>query len=95
MCAAVGVADMHVRYVNRRVLGNIEATNAARGHIDTYIQTFPATWDVVMINVGLAQARPNKFMHYKDIVCMHAIIILDIWLQIPICCFPSVLRSHL
>ena len=34
-CAAMGVADMHVRYVNRRVLGNIEATNATRGHIDT------------------------------------------------------------
>ena len=23
-------------------------------------KTFPATWDVVMINVGLAQARPNN-----------------------------------
>ena len=38
-CAAMGVADVHVRYVivNRRVLGNIEATNATRGHIHTYI----------------------------------------------------------
>ena len=35
-CAAMGIADMHVRYVNRRVLGNIEATNATRGHIDRY-----------------------------------------------------------
>ena len=38
-CAAMGVADMHVRYVNRHVLGNIEATNATRSHIDTYIHT--------------------------------------------------------
>ena len=60
----MGVVDMHVRYVNRRVLGNIEATNATRGHIHTHththIHTFPATWDVVMINVGLAQAHPNN-----------------------------------
>ena len=51
---------MHVRYMNRRVLGNIEATNATRGHIDTYIQTFPVTWDVVTINVGLAPTSDYK-----------------------------------
>ena len=36
-CAAMGVAEMHALYVNRRVLGNIEATNATRGHIHTDI----------------------------------------------------------
>ena len=46
-------------WLNRRVLGNIEA-NKRYTQPDTYIQTFPAMWDVVMINVGLAQARPNN-----------------------------------
>ena len=34
--SVLGVADVCVRYVNRRVLGNIEATNATRGHIHRY-----------------------------------------------------------
>ena len=38
-CAAMGVVDMHVHYINRRVLGNIETTNATRGHIHRYIHT--------------------------------------------------------
>ena len=32
-----------------------------------YIQTFPATWDVIMINVGLAQARPKQSMLISEI----------------------------
>ena len=44
-------------WLNRRVLGNIELRRQTL-HAATYID-FPATWDVVMINVGLAQARPN------------------------------------
>ena len=40
---------------------------SSSGHVilldDThrYIQTLPATWDVVTINVGLAQALPNNY----------------------------------
>ena len=36
----MGVVDIHVRYVHRCVLGNIEATNATRGHIHRYIHTY-------------------------------------------------------
>ena len=57
-CAAMGVADMHVRYVNRRVLGNIEATNATRGHIHRYKHS-PRRGTLSRSMWGFAQARPN------------------------------------
>ena len=67
----MGIADVHVRatcyWLNRRVLGNIEATNATRSqgwadysgiHLDTNIPRDVVT--LSWINVGLAQARPNN-----------------------------------
>ena len=47
---------------NRRVLilGNIGGNK--RYTRATYIHSFPAAWAVVLINVGLAQARPNNYI---------------------------------
>ena len=45
---------------------------------DIYLQTFPAVWEVDIINVGLAQARPN-YSYYRcvnaNFVCMHVTFI--------------------
>ena len=57
-----GGADMHMRNVNRRVLGNNWGDkHYMRPHTLIYTN-IPATWDVVTINVGLAQARSNYWM---------------------------------
>ena len=73
-CAAIGDAIYILctcYWLNRCVLGNIEATNATRNQIDTLIdiQTFPVTWDVDTINVGLAQACLN-YRTLTDLQCM-------------------------